>query len=542
MTFQDSLNTLQGWFTRTSTFLKLVWLVAFGMAVAVVVVTMMWAFEPKYQYLFTNLAEGDASLIVQELKTNRIPYKLAQGGKSVMVPEKNVYETRLSLASKGLPKGGTGEGFALFDQTGFSTSEFVQKINYQRALQNELANTIMSLEQVEYARVHIALPKESVFVEDEKPAKASVVIKPKAGQSIPAGQVQGIVYLVSKSVRGLDPEDVSIVDIRGKVLYEGKKDSAAVSLANNYLEMKTATEASLQAHAQDLLEKILGGGAAVVKVSADLDMDMVKNVEDNYDPEVHVVRSEELKNSGQAGLGGAGGIAGTQSNIPTGRGGAAGVPEGAGSGQNAIVRNYEIGRNQVERVKSPGKVTRLTVSVVVDGTYKTDAKGNKTFVTRPPDELKRIEDAVKQSVGFSADREDLFSISCMPFAQEGPEIMALAAKEKKMDLIYSLAKPVIFLVCTLLILLFVVRPLMRWLTNSFKVVDRTPVRRTGNYISSTESTPELEAEEIPQLEAMAKGDEMKHLVQGKRKAIEKVSKDDMNTATAVVKSWLQENV
>jgi flagellar M-ring protein FliF len=539
MSLQDTLNTLSAWFTRTSTALKLVWLALFGMAVAVVVVSLMWAFEPKYQYLFTNLEEGDASLIVQNLKENRIPYKIAQGGKGVMVPEKNVYETRLNLASKGLPKGGSGEGFALFDQTGFSTSEFVQKINYQRALQNELANTIMSLEQVEYARVHIALPKESVFVEDEKPAKASIVIKPRAGQSIPPGQVQGIVYLVAKSVRGLDPEDVSIVDIRGKVLYEGKKDSASVSMANNYLDMKHATESSLQSHAQDLLEKILGAGAAVVKVSADIDMDMVKNVEDNYDPEIHVVRSEELKNSSLNGTGASAGIAGTQSNLPTGRGGATTLPEGGGSGQNAVVRNYEIGRNQVERVKSPGKITRLTVSVVVDGTYKTDAKGNKTFAARTPDELKRIEDAVKQSVGFSADREDLFSISCMPFAQEGPEVMALAEKEKKMDLIYSLAKPAIFLIGTLLILLFAVRPLIRWLTNSFKVIDRTPMRRS---YSSMESMPEIESEEIPQIEAMVKGDEAKHMVQGKRKAIEKVSKDDMNTATAVVKSWLQENV
>jgi flagellar M-ring protein FliF len=539
MSLQDSLNTLTAWFTRTSTALKLVWLVVFGMALAVLVVSVMWAFEPKYQYLFSSLDPADASLIVQSLKENRVPYKLTQGGTGIMVPEKNVYETRLSLASKGLPKGSSGEGFALFDQTGFSTSEFVQKVNYQRALQNELANTIMSLDQVDYARVHIALPKESVFVEDEKPAKASVVIKPKAGQSIPPGQVQGIVYLVSKSVRGLDPEDVSIVDIRGKVLYEGKKDSAAVSMANNYLDMKHAMESSLQSHAQDLLEKILGSGAAVVKVSADVDMDMVKNVEDNYDPEIHVVRSEELKNSNTGGAGNSAGIAGTQSNIPTGRGGPNALPETGGAGNNAIVRNYEIGRNQVERVKSPGKITRLTVSVVVDGTYKTDAKGNKTFAARTPEELQRISDAVKQSVGFSADREDQFSISCMPFAQEGPEVMALAEKEKKMDLIYSLAKPAIFLIATLLILLFAVRPLIRWLTNSFKVIDRTPVRRS---YSTAESMPEIEAEEIPQLEAMAKGDEAKHLVQGKRKAIEKVSRDDMNTATAVVKSWLQENV
>ncbi len=539
MSIQDSFNNLTAWIAKTTTLQKLVFLVSFGLAVAVVVVSLMWALEPKYQYLFTNLADTDASLIVQHLKENRIPYKLTKAGTAVMIPEKDVYETRLDLASKGIPKGGTGDGFALFDQTGFSTSDFVQKINYQRALQNELANTIMALEQVDYARVHIALPKESVFVEDEKPAKASIVIKPKPGQSIPAGQVQGIVYLVAKSVRGLDPEDISIVDIKGKVLYEGKKDAANISLANNYLDFKHSMENTLQSRAQDMLEKILGPSSALVRVSADVDMDMVKSVEDNYDPEIHVVRSEELKAAGASGSALNAGIAGTQSNLPTGRGGPGSLPETTGTGQSNIIRNYEIARNQTERVKSPGKVTRLTVSVVVDGTYKADAKGNKAFVTRTADELRRIEDAVKQSVGFSADREDLFSISCMPFAQEPPEAIAEAAKAKKQDFLVSLIKPVVYLLGTILVLLFVVRPLLRWLNRSFKVVDRGADRRRA--LTDADELPELEGNEIPQIEAMSRGDDMKHAVAGKKKAIERTSKDDMNTATAVVKSWLQEN-
>lgn len=540
MSVQDSFKKLTAWVSRTSTAQKLAFLVSFCLAVAVVVVSLMWAFEPKYQYLFTNLADTDASLIVQHLKESRIPYKLTKGGTAVMIPEKNVYETRLDLASKGLPKGGTGEGFALFDQTGFSTSDFVQKINYQRALQNELANTIMSLEQVEYARVHIALPKESVFVEDEKPAKASIVIKPRAGQSIPPGQVQGIVHLVAKSVRGLDPEEISIVDIRGKVLYEGKKDAANISLANNYLEFKRSMEGTLQSRAQDMLEKILGPASALVRVSADVDMDMVKSVEDNYDPEIHVVRSEELKAAGAGASALNAGIAGTQSNLPTGRGGPGALPETTGSGQSNVIRNYEIARNQTERVKSPGRITRLTVSVVVDGTYKTDDKGNRTFVTRTADELKRIEDAVKQSVGYSADREDLFSISCMPFVQEAPEVIAEAEKAKKQDFLVSLIKPIVYLLGTVLVLFFVVRPLLRWLYRSFKVVDRGSDRRKA--LAEADELPEIEGSEVPQIEAYAKSDEMKHAVAGKRKAIERTSKDDMNTATAVVKSWLQENV
>ncbi len=510
-----------------------------GLAVAVLVVSLMWATAPKYQYLFTDLKEQDASLIVQDLKESRIPYQLTKGGTAIMIPEKNVYETRLSLAAKGLPKGGVGTGFALFDQTDFSQSEFVQKINYQRALQNELANTIMSLEEVAFARVHIAMPKESIFVEDEKPAKASIVIKTKPGMQMSPSQVQGIVYLVEKSVRGLDPESISIVDIKGKILYEGKKDSDSVVLASDRLEYKRAIENQLQERAQGLLEKIVGPQAAVVKVSADVNMDMVKNVEDTYDPEIHVVRSEELKNQYAGADKETKGAAGTPSNLPTGKGGPDAIPAKGAEGGESIVRNYEIARNQTERILSPGDVKRLTVSVVVDGTYKADKAGNKLFVPRQASELKDIENAVRHAVGFNADREDLISVSCMPFAQEDTDLSALSEKEKKKDFILSLIKPGIFFVIVVLVLLFIIRPMLKWLTKSVKVVERVHAHERG---IGMEERGLLENEEVPQLEVAPKSEEMKRAVQGKRKSIENTLKNDMNTATAVVKSWLQESV
>lgn len=540
MSIQDSFTQLTEWFSKTSTGQRFAFFSAAGLAVAVIVVSLMWALAPTYQYLFTNLDESDAALIVQSLKENNTPYKLVKGGTAVMIPEKDVYETRLNLASKGLPKGGVGSGFALFDETGFSTSEFVQKINYQRALQNELANTIMSLEEVDYARVHIAMPKESVFIEDEKPAKASIVVKPTSGRQITQGQVQGIVYLVAKSIRGLDPENISIVDIRGKVLFEGQQNSQAISLANNYLDVKHATESMLQGRAQDLLEKILGPAAAIVKVSADINMDMVKSVQDNYDPEIHVVRSEELNNEFQGSDAVNAGIAGTESNLPTGRGGPGAIPENASSGQSNVIRNYEIGRNQTERIESPGGITRLTISVVVDGTYKQDDGGTRIFVPRTESELKNIEDAVRHAVGFSADREDTISISCIPFNQEESDFMALADQAKKRELLMSLAKPAIFLVVILLVLLFVIRPLIRWLFRSVRVVDKAQEKR--NLVAGDEEGEEIEARNLPHMEIQDQTDEVKRALIDRRKAIAKNTKSDMDTATAVVKSWLQESL
>lgn len=510
-----------------------------GMAVAVIIVTMMWSLAPNYQYLFTDLDDADASMIIQNLKENHIRYKLVKGGSAIMIPEENVYETRLNLASQGLPKGGVGKGFALFDETGFSTSEFVQKINYQRALQNELANTIMSLEEVDYARVHIAMPKESIFIEDEKPAKASIVIKPKQGQKINPNQVQGIVYLVAKSVRGLDPENISIMDISGKVLFEGKSESQAISLASNYLDVKHGIETMLQSRAQDLLEKIVGPASAIVKVSADINMDMVKSVEDTYDPEMQVVRSEELKNEFSGGDAVTKGIAGTQSNLPTGRGGPGAIPDSAKSGGSNVVRNYEIGRNQIERIQSPGNITRLTVSVVVDGTYKTDESGNRVFVPRQAQELSGIESAVKHAVGFSADREDTISVSCMPFAQEDTDITALSEKAKMREFITSLVKPLVFFLITLLVLIFIIRPLLKWLFKPAKVVEQVPDRQKA---LSSEDVKRIGVEEVPQIELDTKNDEMKQAVIGKKNLIQRISKDDKSTATAVVKAWLQESM
>jgi len=533
------LTQLPAKFTAMSMSQRFGLLAVSAMAVAVVVVSLMWATAPKYQYLFTDLNEQDASLVVQHLKDARTPYKLTKGGSAIMIPEKNVYETRLTLAAQGIPKGGVGKGFALFDETDFSTSEFVQKINYQRALQNELANTIMSLEEVDFARVHIAMPKESIFIEDEKPAKASIVIKTRPGMQMGPSKVQGIVYLVEKSIRGLDPENISIMDIKGRVLYEGKKDSDSVIMASDRLEFKRSIENQLQERAQDLLEKIVGPNAAVVKVSADVNMDMVKSVQDMYDPEIHVVRSEELKNQYAGAEKETQGAAGTTSNLPTGRGGPEAVAGAGEKGAGSVIRNYEIGRNQTEHVYSPGDVKKLTISVVVDGTYKAGKDGNKMFVARQASELKEIENAVKNSVGFSADREDLISVSCMPFAQDNTDLAAISANEKNKELIMTLVKYALFFAMVILVLFLVIRPLLKWLTKSVKVVERVHTHERGLPMEERELLDG--GEEYPQIEAVAKSDEMKRAVQGKRKTIEHITKNDMNTATAVVKSWLQES-
>jgi flagellar M-ring protein FliF len=310
-------------------------------------------------------------------------------------------------------------------------------------------------------------------------------------------------------------------------------------MASDRLEFKRSIENQLQERAQDLLEKIVGPNAAVVKVSADVNMDLVKSVQDMYDPEIHVVRSEELKNQYAGSEKETQGAAGTTSNLPTGRGGPEAVAGAGEKGAGSVIRNYEIGRNQTEHIYSPGDVKKLTISVVVDGTYKAGKDGNKMFVTRQASELKEIENAVKNSVGFSADREDLISVSCMPFAQDNTDLAAISAKEKNKELIMTLVKYALFFAMVILVLFLVIRPLLKWLTKSVKVVERVHTHERGLPMEERELLDG--GEEYPQIEAVAKSDEMKRAVQGKRKTIEHITKNDMNTATAVVKSWLQES-
>ncbi|MEA2101209.1 MAG: flagellar basal-body MS-ring/collar protein FliF [Thermodesulfobacteriota bacterium] len=538
MTLKDITSRIQSRFISMSMGTRIAAVGLGALSIAVFVVTLMWTLAPDYVYLFTNLTETDASLVVQQLKSDHVPYRLVKGGSAIEVPEEQLYETRLNLASKGLPKGGSGKGFALFDETGFSTSEFVQKINYQRALQNEITQTIMSLDEVDFARVHISLPKESVFIEDELPAKASIVIRLRPGAGISSGRIQGIVYLVAKSVRGLEPENISILDIQGRVLYEGKDQNSAVFMANNQLEVKKSIEKDMQQRAQDLLDRILGPNAAIVKISTDIDMDMVKSSHETFDPEVHVVRSEELQDRYTGNKQNAQGIAGTQSNLPTGRGGAVTGAPGAGEGSSNVIKNYEIGNSRTQRIQSPGRITRLTVSVVVDGIYTTDDQGKRVFTPRSPDELKEIEKSVKTAIGFSRDREDIISVTCMSFAKTGEGLDAFAQETRKREFWTSMIKPAVLVLLVLLLFIFVVRPMIKGISSSIKVIEKEAKDKTEEAIEKTHEAPE--EPEAPRIKAAVKSDEMKQAITGQRKIIEDLAKQDTGNATAVVKAWLQE--
>ena len=282
-----------------------------------IVLLVVWTNKINYQPLYFNLSPEDAGVVVEELKDQKIPYRLSANGKTVMVSSGKIYDLRLDLASRGIPSGG-GVGFEIFDKTDLGTTEFVQKLNYQRALQGELARTINQFAEVEHSRVHITLPEKALFLEDEQKPTASVVVKLRHKGALQENQVQGIVHLVAGSVERLEPENVTVVDVNGSVLSAGVSEGSQLAgLTSSQQEFQRAVEEDLEKRVQTMLERVVGKGKAIVRVAASLDLTQQEKTEEIFDPDSAVVRSEqraEEKSKGSNPV--AMGIPGVESNLP----------------------------------------------------------------------------------------------------------------------------------------------------------------------------------------------------------------------------------
>ncbi|MBI4644843.1 MAG: flagellar M-ring protein FliF, partial [Deltaproteobacteria bacterium] len=353
-----------------------------------------------YGVLFSNLAQDDAGAITSKLKGKKVPYRLEAGGGTILVPRSDVYEMRLYLAGEGVPKGG-GVGFELFDRQGLGTTDFVQRLNYQRALQGELARTISGIPEVAEARVHIVTPKESLFVEDQKKASAAVAVKLRQGRGLSPAQIDGIVNLVSSAVPDLHPSQVTVVDLNGRILSKPQDALTPGGLSTAQMTFQRQAEESLERKVQSLFDQILGARKSIVRVSADLDFQKIDTREESFTPNKELVRSEQktMERSSKGGEASGNPDArfemskGTISAPPPGKGPpplsppmASAPSPGAGMERQSELRNYEINRVMKQVVDQPGKIKRLSVAVVVDGTYKGKANA---FSPRPPEEMRQ---------------------------------------------------------------------------------------------------------------------------------------------------------
>jgi len=415
--------------------------IAAAAALAIVVVMMLWAKAPTYRVLFSNLNDKDGGAIVTQLTQMNIPYQFSDNGGAILIPADKVYETRLKLASAGLPKGGA-VGFELMDQEKFGISQFSEQINYQRALEGELSRTIETLGPVQTARVHLAIPKPSLFVREQKNPSASVTLNLQSGRALDDGQINAIVYMVSSSVSGLPPANVTVVDQSGHLLTQSDNNGRDLNAAQ--LKYANEVEGRLQRRIEAILQPVVGNGNVHAQITAQIDYAVREQTDENYQPngspDKAAVRSRQLSTNDQMGGSGIGGVPGALSNQPTAPAtapitnatanvnnpnAAAGqqntaqnnaasrttAPSGPSSNRRDETTNYELDRTITHTQHSAGGVQRLSAAVVVN--YQPGVDGKSKPLTE--EQLKQVDSLVREAMGFSAERGDTLNVVNTPF-------------------------------------------------------------------------------------------------------------------------------
>ncbi len=421
-----------------------------GMFVGLLVLASWQSYVP----LMTNLTPEDASQIVNKLQAMRSPYKLAQGGSAVLVPEDRVHELRLQMAGEGLPRGGN-VGFEIFDEPSFGMSHFSEQLNYRRALEGELRRTIRQIEAVRDARVHIVVPEPSLFKEQEQPATASVNLQLLAGRHLGPTQVQSIVHLVAAAVAGLSPNHVTVVDSAGNILAKGGESPGNLGVV---LERQRAVERSIEERVQQILIPLVGEGHVVVRASASLDFSKTDKTTETFDPAAAVVRSEQFSEEHKQGVATPSGIPGSKANLT----GAEKATTPAGdSGRKLQTRNFEINRVVQHETGAEGRLARLSVAVLLDGVTVTGADGKAKMQERSVEEIGRITDLVRRTVGYDADRDDQVIVQSMLYAT--PTVEAVESHDPPAWLAYvsRFWLPVLSTVATLMVLSFLLRAAKR---------------------------------------------------------------------------------
>jgi len=498
------------------------WIVGGVAAISVVLFTLLIvaANRTDYRPLFANLTGEDAGEIVKKLKEQKIPYRLEADGKAILVPADKVYDLRLSMASEGLPQGG-GVGFEIFDRKNFGMTEFVQKLNYQRALQGELSRTISQLAGVEQARVHLALPEKSLFKEEEKPPTASVVLRMKSARALRESEVQGIVHLVSSSIEGMDPEKVTVLDSRGKILSRTGPSDPASKMSSTMLEMQRSYEKSVEERLQSLLDKAVGQGKSVAKVDALFDFRQVEKFEERYDPESTVVRSEQRTEEKNGAATTASGVPGVQSNL--GKAPAPPAPPSTQGSKSDETMNYEISRSTARTIEPVGRLAKISVAILVDGKYDAGAASKAKYVPRSSDELQKIESLVKSAVGFNSERGDQVTVANIPFQDAAQSEKEASEGWWHAPIFMAVVKNALIGFGFLALIFFVVRPLLAILRKGKPAYYEgfAPVHDDPDQLIAQQKQ-QLQLQTVSQLEL-----------------IDKVKNDPYQTAQ-ILQNWLQQ--
>ena len=507
---------------------------------------------PNTELLYRDLSPADASQIVNRLEDQQVQYQLLNGGTEILVPADQVNRMRLSMAESGLPAGGS-VGYEVFDNSdGFGATSFEQNINHVRALEGELARTIASIQSIQQARVHLVLPKRQMFSRETQEASASIAVKMSGGELKPE-QVVAIQHLVAAAVPQLQPSKVSIIDERGRLLARGDgEQQSSTFLTQTADEMRIRTESRLRNTIEDLLSRSLGYGEVRAEVSVEMDFNKVTTADERFNPDERVIRSSQTieENSTNSETEGTDPVT-LQNNLPDPNlGGANGAGAQSQESRSEETVNYEISKTTTTQVKEIGEISRVTVAVLVDGTYTTDENGERQYQERSPEDLEKIAALVRSAIGYDPQRSDQVEVINMQFADAGDlfpdeEIETFLGLDKAE--IFRIAEMLVLAIVAILVILLVVRPL---LTRAFETLPSAADMAQRQLLAddmSAEGTPALEGPApVPMAPGGADdGEELINLsqVEGRVKAssvkkIGEIVEKHPEEALSIIRNWL----
>lgn len=552
----QALGSAQNFLSRMSSQQKMVLMVAVSAIIALAAGGWMWNQAPDYKVLFSNVSDRDGGAIIASLQKMNVPYKFAEGGGAILVPANNVHDTRLKLASEGLPKGGL-VGFELMENQKFGTSQFLEQVNFQRALEGELARSIQAVAAISGARVHLAMAKQSVFMREQQKPSASVLVNLYPGRALDPQQVNAIVHLVSSSVPNLPVKNVTVVDQHGSLLSKTDEANSGTGLDPNQLKYLQALEQSYVKRIEAILIPIVGLENVRAQVAADVDFAHSEQMDEIYKPNQDPVKStlrsqqtSESTNTGQA----EGGIPGALSNQPPSPatapittaqatspnqppvpGAAPGAPDATQAGKTTLptstrkdaTTNYEVDKT-IQHVRKPvGGIKRLSVAVVVNHRKVTDDKGLVSSQPLNEAEKAQITDLVKEAMGFNRDRGDSLNVVNSPFTDMEREILRelpLWQQPEMIELAKQIVKTLLISALILYLVLGVLRPMLKRMNQppdpaplmlaeheEDKVLQPTPVQK---------QTPQLSHHDQNMMMAR------------------QLAKDDPGMVASVVKHWV----
>ena len=527
------LGAMQSNVSRQPIMKQVGFLLAIAASIALGGYVLMWSQTPNYQVLFSGMQAKESSEVVAVLQQSNIDYRLDPSSGAVLVPSSKLQGLRLKLAAEGLPRSTSPGMDMLNEDQGFGTSQFVERARYQRAMEEELSRSISELYNVRSARVHLAVPKQSVFVRERKPPSASVVVNLYAGRNLERGQVAAITHMVASSVPNMSNENITVVDQKGNLLTQPERDKG-LALSDSQMQYTQKLEKRYIQRIEDILSPIVGLDGVRAQIVAEVDFTVTEQTHESYNPDIAAVRSEQVQEESRVGAGGPIGVPGALTNQPPATGVAPEVAiaqEGEvistspGSSSKHSTRNFELDRTISHTRLAPGSIRKLSVAVLVDERRSTDARGNVESRPLTEQEMTRINALIMDAIGFDKARGDSLNVVnaafvAPPIAEALPELPLW-----EQPWLWDVVKQVMGGLLVLFLVFGVIRP-------AFKDLNTVP--------KTTNNAPTAE-----QLLAMQNADEIQRITTGSEgledqlETVRNLVKTDPALVAQVVKNWTQ---